>query len=278
MNGPSIVLVFMGYYFTLCCSEGHQGKHVHIKVLLPIYKHNHRHVHTVYKHVPPPPLPNIIIHKHHHHHGHKQHGHDHKHKVGHEHQHGHHHKDLDGNEHENWDIQDEYEHKKHHDWSSYADSGLNEDPGLSPPPEVDPYTFNEIESNPENYEGDYANSQKSVKLEKFQLHEAKNSGEIDPVRQHVVTGSYRVQQSSPDGVGSTSKEQKLFQVPLADIHLQQTSYGGDASRSNFEEEEGLNDEWGKDYENFDYGAEEKKSTLLAGNYEFEPLKQFFYKA
>lgn len=134
--------------------------------------------------------------------------------------------------HEHWDVQDWSEH------SSFSSSGGG-DSDFQPhiPETVHPET----------------ESHKSLKVESFELNEAKDSSAFNPIQQHYVTGSYKVQQN--DGVGTKSKVHKVFQAPLANINLRQTDYGR-------EEEENYDEE----------GYEEPKQP---DPYELEPLRQFF---
>lgn len=96
-------------------------------------------------------------------------------------------------------------------------------------------------------------SHKSLKVESFKLSEGKDSSALNPVQQHYVTGSYRVQNGDGTEEETKSKVHKIFQAPLANINVHQTGY-----------EEGEDED-----------LEEYEQPKQQDPYELEPLRQFF---
>lgn len=138
-------------------------------------------------------------------------------------------------EHGHWDVHDWSEH------SSFSSSGGGDS---------DLHSQNIPESfRPEPTVTEKTESHKTLKVEQFQLSEAKDSSAFNPVQQHYVTGSYTVQ----EGDGTRSKVHKLFQAPLANINLRQTGYG----------------------ESEDEDLDEYEEPKQPNPYELEPLRQFF---
>lgn len=176
--------------------------------------------------------------------------------------------------------------KDHHDWSKQAQKeSYSGDGDFKPSPEIDSYntipTFSHVDSYNQpinqNFDDDgYMGSHKSLRTESFHITEAKDSSANNPISQHYVTGSYKVHESDPQEYVN----HKVFQAPLANINLHETSYqptGPEHSQQDFEMEK---DSYGGDegLEDDDYG----ESTLSqmnkepeANGYEIEALKQYF---
>lgn len=176
--------------------------------------------------------------------------------------------------------------KDHHDWSKQAQTeSYSGDGDFKPSPEIDSYntipTFSHVDSYNQpinqNFDDDgYMGSHKSLRTESFHITEAKDSSANNPISQHYVTGSYKVHESDPQEYVN----HKVFQAPLANINLHETSYqptGPEHSQQDFEMEK---DSYGGDegLEDDDYG----ESTLSqmnkepeANGYEIEALKQYF---
>ncbi|CAG9824809.1 unnamed protein product [Phaedon cochleariae] len=205
-----LYLIFVGYFIQVS-EEGGNGKHVHIKIHVPHLIHKHNHKHTIYKKVPVHvgghEKKHVVIHKHDHNHKHKhdhghKHGHHHKHKHGHKHGHKHQgkHQHKHGHDHKHGH---KHGHKHDHKHKHLIKKQHGYDHGhYGIEPQVNHYDSYAID--PVNFDDDgYKSSKKSVRSEHYEV-EQKNPYAIWPEEQHVVKGSYKVQETDPYDLTTTS--------------------------------------------------------------------------
>ncbi|KAL1517963.1 hypothetical protein ABEB36_001657 [Hypothenemus hampei] len=273
MNLPIILnVIFPVIFVHYSQSDGHhEGKHIHLKIWVPVHKHVHKHTETIIK--KPVEDKKIVIHQHHHHHHHghgHNHGHDHKHKHDHNHKHKHGH---DHNHHGD-------HHDHHHlDWKEYEESfSSSGGSDFNASPEIDSYSVIPRVNEVDGFDEDgYGNSQNTIRVENYLLTRG-NTAASDPVAQQIPGRNYKVQQPNHN-YATNVKYHNNLEVAGENVNYQPRGYAGSVTSNDYGSTEIEEDEVYPEEENPRSDPKVVQQSYTHGgrpsNHRYEALRQFF---